>query len=184
VTDPDAVEKVNKMADSVVEQIDTIASVAMAFSQYAQLPEKNDEIFNLKNEVENIVRIFDDGDIFTHFNKDEIAIKMDRIYLNRILTNLITNAKQATDATRKLIINIDVEQIYKKITIKVQDNGTGISDEIKERIFEPNFTSKSSGSGLGLTMVRKMIEDYKGEIVLNTELGKGTTFIITLTTNL
>jgi signal transduction histidine kinase len=68
--------------------------------------------------------------------------------------------------------------------ISVQDNGIGIPENMYERIFEPNFTSKNSGMGLGLSMVRKMIEDYKGEISVKSEVGKGSTFTITLPTNL
>ncbi|MDR6159809.1 signal transduction histidine kinase [Chryseobacterium sp. SLBN-27] len=68
--------------------------------------------------------------------------------------------------------------------ISVQDNGIGIPENIYERIFEPNFTSKNSGMGLGLSMVRKMVEDYKGEITVKSEVGKGSTFTITLPTNL
>ncbi|MDO5616039.1 MAG: HAMP domain-containing sensor histidine kinase [Cruoricaptor ignavus] len=181
--DPNIKEKVNQMSNSVVEQIDLVATVATAFSQFAQLPVKKNEVFHLNREVENIIRVFSDGDIFVHANRDDIKINMDKIYLNRILTNLITNAKQAVDENRKQIINIDIEQIQKRITISVEDNGVGIPQEMYGRIFEPNFTSKNSGMGLGLTMVKKMIEDYNGEITVKSEVGKGSKFVITLPTN-
>lgn len=181
--DPEVMTKVNQMAESMVEQIDLIATVTTAFSQFAQLPEKHNEIINLNSEIEQIVRIFDDQNIFIHFNRNEILIKMDKIYLNRIMTNLITNAQQATVEGRKSIINVDVEQFQKRIIISVEDNGTGIEESMYDRIFEPNFTSKSSGMGLGLTMVRKMIEDYQGSITVKSELGKGTKFTITLPAN-
>lgn len=182
--DPDIVEKVDKMSDSVVEQIDLVATVASAFSQFAQLPDKHDEEINLNREIQSIIRIFNDDNIFVHANREDIQIMMDRIYLNRIVTNLITNARQAADEGRKSIINVDIEQIQKRITISVEDNGIGIAEEMFERIFEPNFTSKNSGMGLGLTMVRRMIEEYKGEIHVRSELGKGSRFIVTLPTNL
>lgn len=182
--DPDIVQKVNEMTDSVVMQIDTVATVASQFSQFAQLPEKIDEEFNLNREMKNIIGIFNDENIFIHANREDIFIKMDKIYLNRIITNLISNAQQAKSDSRKSIINVDLEQIHKKVTISVEDNGMGIKPEILERIFEPNFTSKNSGMGLGLTMVRKMVEDYKGEISVKSELGKGSKFTIHLPTNL
>ena len=78
---------------------------------------------------------------------------------------------------------MDVEQRQKRIIITVEDNGTGIPEDLYDRIFEPNFTSKTSGTGLGLTMVRKMVEDYKGEISIKSELGKGSTFTIFLPSN-
>ena len=90
-------------------------------------------------------------------------VEMDKIYLSRIITNLVSNASQANDEGRENIINVDVEQRQKRIIITVEDNGVGIAEEHYGRIFEPNFTSKSSGMGLGLTMVRKMVEDYKAK---------------------
>lgn len=182
--DPNISEKVKQMSKTMVDQIDLIATVASAFSEFAKLPEKNNEVINLNKEVEDILRVFNDDSIFIHSNKSNIMISMDRIYLSRIITNLVTNAKQAQSDERKLIINVDVEQHQRRVIVSVQDNGIGIPENMYERIFEPNFTSKSSGMGLGLSMVRKMIEDYKGEIVVKSEVGKGSTFIITLPTNL
>jgi signal transduction histidine kinase len=85
---------------------------------------------------------------------------------------------------REIIINVDLEQINKRISIVVEDHGAGIPEEMFEKIFEPNFTSKSSGMGLGLTMVKRMIEDYHGEISVESELGKKTRFSIALPTNM
>lgn len=182
--DPNIRERVKQMSKTMVDQIDLIATVASAFSEFAKLPEKNNEVINLNTEVEDILRVFNDDSIFMHSNKNNIMISMDRIYLSRIITNLVTNAKQAVSDERKLIINVDVEQHQRRVIISVQDNGIGIPENMYERIFEPNFTSKNSGMGLGLSMVRKMIEDYKGEITVKSEVGKGSTFIITLPTNL
>ena len=183
-TDVDIHKKVKHLSKTMVDQIDLVATVANAFSQFAQLPEKNNEIFNLNKEVKNIINIFSDEKIYFHSNKDQIIIEMDKIYLSRIITNLVSNASQANDEERENIINVDVEQRQKRIIITVEDNGIGIAEEHYGRIFEPNFTSKSSGMGLGLTMVRKMVEDYKGEISVKSELGKGTTFTISLPNNL
>ncbi|WES95944.1 sensor histidine kinase [Chryseobacterium arthrosphaerae] len=182
--DPNIRERVKLMSKTMVDQIDLIATVASAFSEFAKLPEKNNEVINLNTEVADILRVFNDDSIFMHANKSNIMINMDRIYLSRIITNLVTNAKQAESDERKLIINVDVEQHQRRVIISVQDNGIGIPENMYERIFEPNFTSKNSGMGLGLSMVRKMIEDYKGEISVKSEVGKGSTFIITLPTNL
>lgn len=182
--DPNIRERVKQMSKTMVDQIDLIATVASAFSEFAKLPEKNNEVINLNAEVEDILRVFNDESIFLHANKNNIMVNMDRIYLSRIITNLVTNAKQAESDERKLIINVDVEQHQRRVMISVQDNGIGIPENMYERIFEPNFTSKNSGMGLGLSMVRKMVEDYKGEISLKSEVGKGSTFTITLPTNL
>ncbi|MCL1667842.1 ATP-binding protein [Elizabethkingia ursingii] len=178
--DPEIENKVHKMSKVVVEQIDLIAEVASAFSEFAKLPEKEDTILNLNEEIKKVVDIFDKNDIFIHSNKDNIMLKFDKIYISRIMTNLITNAQQAGVYGRRPIINIDLEQFNKKVTIKVEDNGSGIEKEKLEQIFEPNFTTKSSGMGLGLTMVRKMIDEYRGTISVKSEFGKGTQFTISL----
>ncbi len=182
--DPKVDQKVKQMSESMVDYIDLIATVASAFSQFAKLPEKNNETINLNHEIKNILGVFNDNTIFSHFSKTDIMMNIDRIYLSRIITNLVTNAQQAKSEERDSIINVDVEQTQKRVTIVVEDNGTGISPDKLEKIFEPNFTSKNSGMGLGLTMVRKMIEDYQGGISVKSTLGKGTKFTITLPTNL
>lgn len=182
--DPNVTERVKQMSKTMVDQIDVIATVASAFSEFAKLPEKNNEVINLNNEIEDILRVFNDDQIFIHANKSNIMITMDRVFLSRIITNLVTNAKQAQSDDRNLLVNVDIEQHQRRVIISVQDNGIGIPEEMYEKIFEPNFTSKNSGMGLGLSMVRKMVEDYKGEISVKSEVGKGSTFIITLPTNL
>ena len=183
-TDPEIRDKVKHLSRTLVDQIDLVATVASAFSQFAQLPEKNNEIFDLNKEIKNIINVFSDEKIYFHSNRDIIMIEMDKIYLSRIITNLVANARQAKHDDRDNIINLDVEQRQKRVIITVDDNGTGIPEELYDRIFEPNFTSKTSGTGLGLTMVRKMVEDYKGEISVKSELEKGTTFTISLPTNM
>lgn len=183
LADPQITEKVKKMSKIMVDQIDLVATVANAFSQFAQLPEKHNEIFDVNQEIKNIIRIFSDEKIYFHSNKDKILVDMDKIYLSRIVTNIVSNARQARDENRENIINVDVEQRQKRIIITIEDNGVGIPEDLYQRIFEPNFTSKFSGMGLGLTMVRKMVEDYKGEISVKSTVGKGTTFTISLPSN-
>ena len=182
--DLNVTDKVKQLSKTIVDQIDVIAAVASAFSEFAKLPEKNNEVINLNSEINDILGVFNDDLIYLHANKNDIMINMDRIYLSRIITNLVTNAKQAKSDEREMMINIDIEQYQRRVVISVQDNGVGINQVMFEKIFEPNFTSKNSGMGLGLAMVRKMTEDYKGEINVKSEVGKGATFIITLPTNL
>lgn len=182
--DPNIEQKVHELSKSLVDQIDLVATVASAFSEFAKLPSKNDETFNLKEELENLVRVFnEEGNILFEANKNEIFVRMDKIYLSRIFTNMITNAKQATVEDRTSQIKVELEHFNRKVTISIEDNGSGIPKDKLKQIFEPNFTTKSSGMGLGLTMVKKMIEEYKGEISVRSEVGKGSRFTIILPTN-
>ena len=183
-TDPKIQDKVKNLSRTIVDQIDLIATVASAFSQFAQLPEKNNEIFDINEEIRNIINVFSDESIYFHSNKIVIMIEMDKIYLSRIITNLVANARQARNTDKESVINVNVEQRHKRIIIDVEDNGVGIPEEMYDRIFEPNFTSKTSGTGLGLKKEKKMVEEYKGEISVKSEVDKGSTFTISFPSNL
>ena len=182
--DPEIGEKVKKLSQSMVHQIDLISSVATAFSQYAQLPERHDEILNLNDQIKEILYVFSDENIHMHANQNYIELNIDRIYLSRIIINLVTNAIQAKVEGKKSIINVDLEKINKRINISVEDNGKGIAEEMQDKIFEPNFTSKNNGMGLGLTMVKKMVSEYDGDVFLTSEEGKGCKFVVSVPINI
>jgi signal transduction histidine kinase len=96
------------------------------------------------------------------------------------MTNLIKNAMQATEDIYDAEIKIEVKETTNNAIIKVSDNGVGISQDIINRIFEPQFTTKNAGMGLGLSMVKKIINTHKGKIEVESKLNTFTTFIITL----
>lgn len=182
--DPNIGAKVKGLSEVIIGQIDVISRVANAFSEFAQLPERHDEEISLNKEVRNVLNIFSDENIFVHANHDDIRMKIDRSYLTRIITNLVTNASQARAEGRKSVINVDLEKIEKRIRITVEDNGIGIPADQLDKIFDPNFTSKNSGMGIGLTMVKRMVEDYNGTITVLSTLDKGAIFTISMPSNL
>jgi len=173
--DPNNETKVKNLSGVIIGQIEVISRVATAFSEFAQLP---------KREIRNVLTIFSDENIFIHASHDNIMMKIDKDYLARIIINLVTNASQAKADNRKSVINVDIEKIEKRIKIIVNDNGVGISPDKLEKIFDPNFTSKNSGMGIGLTMVKRMVEDYNGTITVVSEVDKGATFTISMPSNL
>lgn len=182
--DPKIEGKVKRLCASVIDQIDLIAKVANAFSEFTKLPEKKDEIININDEIQSLIRVFDERqEIETHFNRANILIRFDKVFFQRIMSNLILNAQQARDDERKFHLFINVELLNKKVIITLRDNGIGIAKNKMDKIFEPNFTTKTSGTGLGLTMVKRMIEEYKGEISIRSEEGKGTLVRVTLLVN-
>ena len=180
INDPKITEKVNNLTKNMVDQIDLIATVASAFSEFGKLPEKRDEILNLNQEILQIAHMFQNHNIFVQSLEKDIEIKMDKIYLSRIITNLITNAQQAKQPEKDLVIALVIKSNVKTIKIEIEDNGVGMNQELINKIFAPNFTTKSSGMGLGLSMVRKMIEEYHGAIGVESQEGLGTKFKITL----
>jgi signal transduction histidine kinase len=105
---------------------------------------------------------------------------MDRTQLIRIITNLVKNAIQAIpDEQEEKSIIVAVKKQDNNVNISVKDNGTGIETENSAYIFEPKFTTKTSGMGLGLGIIKNIIENYKGTITFDTAVGTGTTFTVT-----
>ena len=109
-------------------------------------------------------------------------IYADRDQLLRCFNNLLKNAIEAAPVDRPGVIEINHLITSKNILLTIKDNGNGIPEELREKIFEPNFTTKSSGTGLGLAFVKNSIENAGGKVWFETILGEGTTFYISLPT--
>jgi signal transduction histidine kinase len=145
------------------------------------MPAQQNETLNVVEVVEFSLDIFNEE--YVQFNSDEqeIITIMDRTQLIRIITNLVKNAIQAIPENQlEKSILVEVKQVENNVNITVKDNGIGIEQENIERIFEPKFTTKNSGMGLGLGIIKNIIENYKGTITFETEFGTGTTFTVSL----
>jgi signal transduction histidine kinase len=123
--------------------------------------------------------IFNENYIHFVTDEDRIIAKLDRTQLIRVVTNLVKNAIQAVPEVASPRILVSVASVGNQVKISVADNGVGISDDFKEKIFEPKFTTKTSGMGLGLGMVRNIVETYQGTIDFTSQRGKGTVFTVT-----
>ena len=179
--DPELKQKLNDYSKTLIQQIDTMSSVASAFSNFASMPAQQNETLNVVNIVELALDIFNEDYIVFERDKEEIITKLDRTQLIRIITNLVKNATQSIpeDQEEKFVL-VSVKEVDENVIIAVKDNGSGIETENIEHVFEPKFTTKTSGMGLGLGIIKNIIENYKGTITFESELGKGTTFIVTL----
>ena len=104
----------------------------------------------------------------------------DKEQMRRVLINLLKNAEQSIPEGRAGEIRVTVKVFDRKVEIRVKDNGVGIPEELRKKIFEPNFTTKSSGTGLGLAISRSIVESFGGSIGFRTELEKGTEFFVVL----
>ena len=179
--DPDLKQKLNDYTKTLIQQIDTMSSVASAFSNFASMPAQQNETLNVVEVVEFSMDIFNEEYLIFESDEDEIVTIMDRTQLIRIITNLVKNAIQAIPEEQQLkSIIVAVKRVDNFVNITVKDNGIGIETENIERIFEPKFTTKNSGMGLGLGIIKNIIENYKGTITFETQYGKGTTFIVSL----
>ncbi len=179
--DPDLKQKLNDYTKTLIQQIDTMSSVASAFSNFASMPAQQNETLNVVEVVEFSLDIFNEEYIHFESDEEEIITIMDRTQLIRIITNLVKNAIQAIPEEQELkSIVVAVKRIDNAVKISVKDNGIGIEMENIEHIFEPKFTTKTSGMGLGLGIIKNIIENYKGTITFETQYGNGTTFIVSL----
>ena len=112
--------------------------------------------------------------------EEGIRILADREQMRRGLINLLKNAEQSIPEGRQGVIRITVRKKEGKVEIRIRDNGQGIPENLREKIFQPNFTTKSSGMGLGLAICKRIIESMGGEIGFVSEVGVGTEFFIIL----
>jgi len=170
---PNVKELSTNVANTLVEQIDHLSRIAADFSQFANIGNINAEKFDL-HEVLGSLRELYQPDENVNFIwepvQQQICIEADKTQMNRLFTNLFTNAIEASDG--KCILEVKEELYNGSIRVSVTDNGEGIAPEMQSRIFIPNFTTKSSGTGLGLAMCKGIIEQAKGKIWFETEKGK------------
>ena len=181
VNDPELKQKLKDYSETLIQQIDTMSSVASAFSNFASMPAQQNETINVVEVVELALDIFNEDYIVFENEEQEIISKMDRTQLIRIITNLVKNAIQAIpDHQENKSVLVAVKRKNNDVLISVKDNGTGIEELNLNRIFEPKFTTKNSGMGLGLGIIKNIIENYKGTITFETKIGQGTTFTVSL----
>jgi len=171
------------VAQTLVEQIDHLNHIAGEFSQFANIGNTNNEVFDLNEVIKMVTQLHSIDDrlkISWMPLKGPVMIYADRTHINRLFTNLIQNAMQAVPEDRVVQITIEEELVNDNVLIKIKDNGIGIADEVRSKIFTPNFTTKTSGTGLGLAMSKGIVEQAKGNIWFETKAEEGTTFFVEL----
>ena len=179
INDSNITQKLDDYSKTLLQQIDTMNSVASAFSNFASMPAQQNEQINLINVVRLALEIFNENYIRFETNENEIFTNMDRTQLIRVITNLVKNATQSIqDNTINPNIIVTVYKENSNAIITVKDNGIGISEENKPYVFEPKFTTKTSGMGLGLGIIKKIIENYNGTITFESQPNVGTKFIV------
>jgi signal transduction histidine kinase len=180
--DPEMVERISA---TLIEQIDSLSAIANEFSDFAKMPRAKNERINLVTKLKNLLQLYETT------NKAEITLDLgnhkkvfvfaDKEQLSRVFINLVRNSLQSIPETRKGKIRIRMEVTEnEKARVMVSDNGKGIPEAIKDRLFQPNFTTKSGGMGMGLAISYNIIRSLGGTIWFDTALEKGTTFYVEL----
>ena len=180
---PNVNELAKKVSESLIEQINNLSYIASEFSNFAKMPEARPEKFDLNELLQKTVDLYrNQSEVKVHFlpYTERVDVYTDKSQLLRVCNNLLENAVQAIPAEREGRVTVVLKMEGKDALIAFSDNGTGIEPDAVGRIFQPYFTTKSSGTGLGLAMTKKIIEFWKGTIRFETSPGKGTTFFITI----
>ena len=152
----------------MVEQIDALSLIASSFSDFAKMPMINNELIDLIQKLREVILLFQtmsnvsvsldvlsEGPIFVLADKDQ---------LGRAIINLVKNGIQAIPRDRTGILKVKLYKDELWSYISIADNGVGIPVELQDKLFEPSFTTKSSGMGLGLAIARRIVENFNGEI--------------------
>jgi nitrogen fixation/metabolism regulation signal transduction histidine kinase len=177
---------IERISQTLIQQIDTLSGIATAFSNFAQMPKANSQLIELDAVLAATADLFKTSAgvevLFlkppTYNSTSSYQVFLDREQLSRVFNNLIKNAIQSIPPGMRGKVVLKIHQELGYYIISVEDNGAGIDDELKDKIFMPNFTTKSTGTGLGLAMVKKIVEYFGGSIWFDSKVDAGTTFYV------
>ena len=179
-TDKRNKNKIEEFSKSLIEQIDIMSNVSNAFSDFATLPKAQLISSDIVEVTKRATEIFEYENVIFSSNKKKILYPLDRTQWIRVMTNLIQNGLQSVDSNKQPKIEVVLKSEHDKIIISVKDNGQGINPNLQDKVFEPKFTTKTKGMGLGLGIVKNIIDSHKGKIRYQTDDKLGTVFIIEL----
>ncbi|MGM0647962.1 MAG: ATP-binding protein [Bacteroidota bacterium] len=179
--DPNWENKLVRVTDSLVEQIDNLAAIATEFSDFAKMPVSNPREVDVKDVIAHSIELYSNYDhvrITSRNNAENTMVKADYKQLTRVFNNILDNAVQAIPKDKDGWIEIELSGENGRLLVSIKDNGQGIPVEMRNKIFSPSFTTKSSGMGLGLTMVKSILQNAGGKIWFQSIENQGTTFYI------
>lgn len=170
--------------DTIVEHVDLIRNLVNEFSTFAKFPDANIAPCRIENIILETIALYREGlekmDIRSNFAPNIPVLKLDHQHMKQAFINLIDNAVYAVDKKGEILIDVSYDEILKIVRIEIADNGKGISDKEKTRLFEPYFSTKKTGMGLGLAIVSSIISDHNGVIRVQDNKPTGAKFIIEL----
>ncbi|WP_238395646.1 sensor histidine kinase [Pontibacter pudoricolor] len=180
---PNTEQLIDKISHTLITQINILSDIATSFSSFTSMPEPKAELVDVAAALRKAADLHNDpasAKITATIPAEEVMVMADESLLVRTFNNLLLNAIQAVPATRKPTIKVELNYTPEQVHIDIKDNGTGIPEDIRQKVFVPNFSTKYTGSGIGLAVAKRGIENAGGKIWFETENGKGTTFKITL----
>ncbi|MFW5827363.1 MAG: ATP-binding protein [Alkalispirochaeta sp.] len=182
---PDFEDALDRTVSTIVREVDALTALLNEFRSFSRMPEPQFEqiaLGELLRHVADIYRDQHDVSISLAGVSDEMIIAADRGQLRQVFVNLIANAVEATGGSVSILISAhEVQRGRESICrVRVEDDGPGIPEDLRESVFDPYVTSKSRGTGLGLAIVERIVFDHDGRISYESAPGSGTTFVIDL----
>ncbi len=186
---PNSEELISRISQTLITQIDVLSDIATSFSTFTNLPAMRPERLDVAVVLRRCAGLHqpdaDDGALALHLPTDaetgRYLVYADENLLVRTFNNLLINARQAVPEGRAPHIDVSLAAGGNgSVRVAIRDNGAGIPDEVREQVFVPNFTTKETGSGIGLAVAKRGIESAGGRIWFETKVGEGTDFFIEL----
>ncbi len=177
-----ATEKTSALMNALIEQIDNLNHIANEFSRFAQISVSVQTEFDLGKLIMEVYELYThtEGVTLKVDIENDCIVKLDKGQIMRMLNNLIQNAIQATKNEADRVVKLRLLRSSDSYQIEIEDNGTGIPPELEDKIFKPNFTTKSKGMGLGLAIVHTIVKNNNGKISYRNAKIKGTVFVVDL----
>ncbi|MCG8410881.1 MAG: ATP-binding protein [Bacteroidales bacterium] len=178
---PDFDKRLSKFSNSLISQINSLSRIATEFSNFAKMPKASTGKVDIVEKLVESINLFEtteNVEFITNVANKQYYVNADKEQLLIIIGNLIKNGIQAIPKGKQGIIDVKVKDIGSYIELIITDNGAGIANEVRDKLFIPNFTTKTSGMGLGLAIVKNMLENIGGRINYKTKIGEGTSFFV------
>ncbi len=174
--------RLNNVAETLIEQIDTLSAIASEFSAFAKMPKAQNEEVEMCSKIKSVVHLFEnsnDIDISLElYGNENIKIIADKEQLSRVFINIIKNGIQSIPTGIKGKIFVELTTYGNNVKVTIEDNGAGIPEDKKDKLFKPSFTTKTKGMGMGLAIVKNIVLNAGGEIWFESEENKGTKFFV------
>lgn len=175
-------ERLKKPVQTLINQVDVLSDIATSFSTFAKMPLPENDPMDFRAVVIQAVELFKNHErakvILTDETEGELTIIGDAKLFGRVISNLIINGIQSVDADKEAEIQVFLTGKTNTVQLEIRDNGKGVDEALRDKIFMPNFSTKSEGSGLGLAIAKRGVETAGGSIWFITQVGKGTSFFL------
>ncbi len=176
--------RLERFSSTMIEQINSLSAIATAFSDFAKMPKADRVKVDLVERIQSSIEIFEstenvDFEVVLP-EQEEAPALVDKKQIMIVFSNLLQNAIQSIPRDREGLITVTLKKDNDYITVAIEDNGKGIPADIQDKLFRPNFTTKSGGMGMGLAIVKNIVENSQGEIWYNTKQDEGTVFYLKL----